>query len=497
MNRRTFLTRSSALAATALCAARPGLLRAAESRPARHLTARAVAGPVLPLPPGKRASFGWQIEAITAMPLLLRWEGAAPAQTPVELRITVGLDVRDEKTITATLIGSDRVIGTFDVRFASLFQPYAIPLAPADAAAVQRDGVTLRVTRGSPLHVLVGGADLPAELQPHLLVPGTRDRRTEFFARLGSLASIQPWSWNEGCVLDGLMDLGALPGRANFRATAEQHIALFVRDGTLVYENHVSAISDGKVYGIEGTLPFAALAQTAPRHPLLELPVKFWLAHRDAEGAIIDGRQTTSEGAYTVGYPLALIGLARGDEALQRLALAQLRLRHERLFDGRTFWRTRDAAGKKGNRNWARGIAWQLLGEARTLRALRHHPEAAGLIAGFRELADWIQAFQRPDGLWSVFVDEPSLTPDTAGSAGLAAALAIGAREGWLPASARAAAARCLGGLDAHLTADGFLGGVSQSNKGGEAIQRGTYRVIYQMAMGLMAQLIASLEAPV
>jgi hypothetical protein len=50
--------------------------------------------------------------------------------------------------------------------------------------------------------------------------------------------------------------------------------------------------------------------------------------------------------------------------------------------------------------------------------------------------------------------------------------------------------------LTRHLTADGLLGGVSQSNKGGEALQRGSYRSIYQMGMGLKAQLIAAL-APV
>lgn len=42
---------------------------------------------------------------------------------------------------------------------------------------------------------------------------------------------------------------------------------------------------------------------------------------------------------------------------------------------------------------------------------------------------------------------------------------------------------------------DAFLGRVAQSNKGGEALQRGNYRVIYQMGMGLMAQLIAALDS--
>jgi hypothetical protein len=49
--------------------------------------------------------------------------------------------------------------------------------------------------------------------------------------------------------------------------------------------------------------------------------------------------------------------------------------------------------------------------------------------------------------------------------------------------------------LKGSLTADGFLAGVSPSNKGGAAIQRSDYRVIYQMGMGLMAQLLAALES--
>lgn len=45
---------------------------------------------------------------------------------------------------------------------------------------------------------------------------------------------------------------------------------------------------------------------------------------------------------------------------------------------------------------------------------------------------DWTIARQREqDGLWSVFTNKPKLKPDTGGSAGLAAALAIGHAEGW------------------------------------------------------------------
>ncbi len=109
----------------------------------------------------------------------------------------------------------------------------------------------------------------------------------------------------------------------------------------------------------------------------------------------------------------------------------------------------------------------QIPGLARTLAVAQDRPDTRDLLAAYGRFARWIIPLQRPDGLWSVFVDEPSLTPDTAGSAGIAAALAIGARHGWVDAGARAAAARTLTSLQQHLTPDGFLGGVSQSNKGG------------------------------
>ena len=495
MNRRAFLQRS-ALAATAAVVG-PSALRAAGPVPpafARHLPAQIISAASTPLPPGKRSPFGWQTAAIGETPLVLAWPGLTDDAAPTHLRITVGLDIRDEKLIEAYLPKTGRVVGTFDIRFGCIFQVFSVPLTTADVADLRREGLALRRTKGADLRILTLGDGLPPALQPHLLEPGRADPTAEFFARLDTLACVQAFSWQEGCVLDGLLDLAALPAHAHLRDAARRQFNRFIVGGELVYENIVSAVSDGRIYGIEGTLPFAALSFLEPAHPLLALPLAFWSAHQDAEHAIIDGGHTSSEGAYTVGYPLAVRGRLRGDESLQKLALTQLRTRHARLFDGKTFWRTRDAAdGKLGNRNWARGIAWQLLGAARTLRELKHRSDLAEHIASFRTLAAWTLASQRPDGLWSCFVDEPTTPPDTAGSAGIGAALALGAQQGWLDSAARAAAERCLVGLRSHLTPDGFLGGVAQANKGGERLQRGDYRVIYQMGMGLKAQLIAAL----
>jgi len=497
MNRRAFIRH------TALAASAPFVLSrlqaAATPGAARHLAARVVSAPDVRLPKGKREPFGWKTAAIGAVPLVLAWPDLPADAKPTALRLTVGLDVRDEKLIEAYLPKSVRVLGTFDVRFGCLFQVFEIPLAPADAADIRREGIALRLTKGAELRIFTEGDAIPAAVQPHLLVPGTADAMTEYFARMDSLACVQAFSWQEGCVLDGLLDLAALPAHAASREAARRHLARVVIGGKLIYVDTFSVPREGTAYGIEGTLPFAALAKLEPQSPLLEIALNFWAGKHDAQDAILDGQHTSSEGAYTVGYPLAVIARLRKDDALERLALTQLRVRQARLFDGKMFWRTsepKDGVIKKGNRAWACGVAWQMLGFARTLRELKHRHDLAELIASFQQLAVWVLPYQRADGLWSVFVDQPALTPDTSGSAGIAAALAIGAQQGWLDASAKSAAAKTLAGLQPHLTPDGFLGGVAQANKGGESLQRGSYRVIYQMGMGLMAQLIAALGQP-
>jgi unsaturated rhamnogalacturonyl hydrolase len=493
MNRRDF-NRISATLLGGL--AWPRITVARRATFARHLAGKVVSAPDLPIPPDMRAPFGWRTVAVTANhpPVVCAWPDLAKGVRPTHLRFSVGLDERDEKTAEVFLPKSGRLIGSVELKFVSRFQIYQLPLTAADVAAIRREGVALRLTKGSDLEILAGGSEIPAVLLPHLLLPGAMDAKSEYYARLNSLACVQPFGWMEGCVLDGLLDLAATPRHAQLKSAAQRHLALFFQGDRLVYENHVSAPSDDKLYGIEAGLPFAALARLEPHSPLLDLAVRFWESRKRPNGLIQDAKHLSSEGAYTVGYALAEIAKAHKSEELMQLALTQVRLRQQAFFDGKEFWRTRDDLGRGGNRNWARGIAWQMLGLARTLTVAKDRSDIVDLIDSLRQISAWAMTMQCDDGLWSVFTDEPALKPDTAGSAGIAAALAIGAKHGWLDAAAQAAAARTLAGLEKHLTPDGLLGGVSQSNKGGEALQRSDFRCIYQMGMGLMAQLDAALQ---
>ncbi len=91
-------------------------------------------------------------------------------------------------------------------------------------------------------------------------------------------------------------------------------------------------------------------------------------------------------------------------------------------------------------------------------------------------------------------MDQQDILPDTSGSAGIAAAIAIGVNEKILPAAYQENARKCWKGLLHYITPDGYLKGVAQDNRGGEALQKSDYRVIAQMAMGLMVQLAAELN---
>lgn len=426
---------------------------------------------------------------------LLTWERAAARETN-RLRVTVALDEREEKRVEARLARSGRVVGAFDLRHAAVLQPFEMALRPADADAVMDEGVRLVMTKGTkPLWLFADtgqGADACPALMPHLLLAGRTDPVAAFHDRMLSLATLTPFGWIEGCVLDGLLAMrrGRFGDRA--RETLERHLSLYLTpDKHLVYESPMSQPLRDTFYGIEAHLPLAVVASVWPDHPVLDLAVAYLRSKRDDDGAIIDRGTTTTEGSYIVAYPLAAIARARKSSELAEWARTQLRVRQRRLAVGGAIYQRAGQDGARSYRNWTRGVAWYLLGIVRTLDTLNEAP--ADLVAEAARVAAWVQKHQRPDGLWPCYVDDPGLLSDTSGSAGIAAALALGASKGWFAAPAREAAARTWGGLIPHLTPDGFLGGVAQYNKGGEALQRSDYRVLSQMAMGLMAQLEAAL----
>ena len=452
--------------------------------------------PSVDLPTDKRVAFGWAAAALppSGDPLHLR----PPADLPTgaaRLRVTVALDSREVARVAVALAESGQAVGELDVRYSSALHPYELLIGADMVDAARREGLMLRLAAGeAPLWLYTDAPEDAAPLAPHLLFSATPDPLAQFFARLNSPASIMPWGWLEGCVLDALYHLDAALPNAGFGRGLARHLALYhVPEGRLIYEDPRSRPVDDRTYGIEGTLPLAILARIQPDHPILDDALAFWAGTEAAGGVVTDGASITAEGSYTIAYPMAVLSVIRGDPALAERARAQVAARAAHLWADGALWLRHHPDGSYTLRNWARGWAWHLLGAARTLATLGIDDASAEITTDFARLAGVIIGYQRADGLWNCFVDDPAGTPDTSGSAGIAAALTLGHQLGILPYAGREAALRAVDGLRPYLTPDGLLTGVAQMNKGGEALQRADYRVISGMGMGLMGQLLALL----
>lgn len=452
--------------------------------------------------PPRRAPFGWPVIRLDpgvarALPSASA-EPAPPAPRGGWLRFTTSIDDREVRRVEIALARSGRPLGSVELAYAHSLEPFQLRLSAADFAAGLAEGVSLRLTgeAGGPLWIL--GDDLPVgaePLRPRLVPDEGGDPLPRFFALLGSITSVQTFGWMEGCVLDALHDLHAATGDARWRAALEAHFALFITtDNALVYESPRGNPADGVIYGIEGTLPFAPLAKFAPEHPLLDLVLDFYRATLRPDGTFTHPETITAEGSYTIAYPLAVLAQNRRDPTLAEVSANTLRVRRASLRRPDGLWLRHHPDDSRTFRSWARGVAWYLLGLGRSLEHLRGLTATADLEAELLAAADWALGHQRADGLWGNFLDDPATLADTSGSAGIAATLARGAAAGLLGDRHRAAAGRCWRGLLPHLTGDGFLDGAAQSNRGGEPLQRGPYRVLSPMGMGLMGQLAAVVQ---
>ena len=441
---------------------------------------------------------------IGAEDLVLVAERTSQFEGGAELRVTLGGEVPDVRAIRVALAGSGRVLGEIDVRYGCTYQPFGLALTETDAQAAVAEGLYLSATDATrAVAVLEPGAELDEALGVHLIsarvAMNTEDAWRAFAATLASTRTLQPFNWIEGCVMDGLRACGA-------EAALTEHVEYFFPGGRLNYTGPRGEPRRDEIFGIEALLPFAFLTQG---HPGIQIMATYVAAKTGADGLLLDrgedaeGRpraftEITIEGCYTLSYPLAVGCRRDGREAWRELAWAQIEARCEHLVrDGVVAQRAR-FGGEPEQADWARACGWFLIGVARTAETFGECPPR--IVAVFAAVARRAVERQRPDGLWSVYLNEPETGSDTSGSAAIAAGLALGARLGLIvePAdrkNAAEAARRALPGFVPHLTGDGLLGGVAQLNRGGEALQRGGFRVMAPFAMGLLASARAAVQA--
>jgi unsaturated rhamnogalacturonyl hydrolase len=472
-----------------------------------HLPATLIRSPKAQMPAGKRIPFGWETFTLPAAgkPGRVTLQFAKPEMsfTEMRLRICPVTDIREEIRIDVVSLASRLLIGSFDIRYPHVLQPFEILIDPSHHADVLRKGVSLQMVKGSVPAWFLSAKGPESEkynaLRAHLLLYNSPGSREHYHTMLGSLNSVQQFGWMEGCVLDGLYDLFRSSGRHQFLSTLSAHLELFFnKEKKLDYEDPRSNFLKDKFYGIESTLPVAIIAKLEPRHPIVNLFVEFCRDNTSDDGLIADDLITT-EGCYTLAYPLAEVAVAKSDPELAALAINQLLLRHRYLSREGDIHQRATRSGATGYANWGRGVAWYLLGMVKTLVSLAKN-EAFTKLEGVEEIraiyeesVKWALRHQQSNGLWFSYLKEGVTGTDTSGSAGIAAAMALGEKHGWLTFSVRENTERSFNQLLKMLTPDGYLTGANQSNKGGEELQRGGYRVISPYALGLMAQLEAAL----
>jgi unsaturated rhamnogalacturonyl hydrolase len=469
----------------------------------RYIFPKVQSAQSFPLPEGTRIPFGWS--SFVVPPLgsgespVLKWNDMVMVGDTCSLRFSIALDVREEKQIEVRLAESETVIACFDVKYAPVHQIQSVFIEAKYIPAILDQGVRLQMKKGdSPLWIISPSAtqqNTLKALQPHIMIPGDANPLNAFFDRLFSIDSIQQFGWMEGCVTDALWDFSLLSKYAErAQKTLNDHFEMFLNNNDLVYEDPRSKIADNIIYGGECTLPFAAIARLFPDHPSIDLAISYWQTRYTKGINESESFSITTEGSYTIGYPMMVIGYQRKDNQLVDLALSILRSRRDILKQKDAIYQIRSRDNQTAFRNWARGIAWYMLGLTRSLMILNPEDRPADLLSDLRSTADWIISHQLDGGLWRCFVDERGIRTDTSGSAGIAAALALGVKSGMLSSNAWDSAMKTSLVLQDYLTDDGLLTAAAQSNRAGERLQRDDYRVIYQMGMGLMGQLIAALD---
>lgn len=288
------------------------------------------------------------------------------------------------------------------------------------------------------------------------------------------------------------MALARQTGDRSYTEAASEHLARYFRGNSLVYVDDYSQSRLDSVYGIEGSLPYAAMAELDPYHPGIDLALAFWNARRREKGLISDENFFSTEGVYTVAYPLAKLARLRGDKALAAVAVAEAVARVERLKESGIIWLRQLPDRSKAFPNWSRGVAWYLLGLAGVARSLDGFYDVKPIVSALADGCELALSQQRHDGLFGCFIDRADSEPDTAGSAGIWAACCLAVSMDAVTQGELADREHALAALSSYLAPDGFLRGVAQSNKGGMALQTSSYRVIAQFGMGLYAQFIAA-----
>lgn len=406
------------------------------------------------------------------------------------LRITSATDVREEVEIRIVLVNSGEQIAKFKMDFAHYFQTFQFLIQPEYQQKVFSEGVFLIKTKGEkPLWIYAGDDDkTPEILLPHLLLTNNFNTHNQWKKRLLSLDSIQTFGWMEGCVLDGIYDSINKDREASNVFIA--HLNKYFDQKNFCYEGYNNERINNTINNVESLLPFAMLAKANPDHPAIQNAIDFCITNADESGNITDEKNgkriAKTEECYTVCYPLSMLSAQYNRPELMSLSIATLKYRYQNLESENQVFQQMIFPMDKLFANWGRGIVWLLLGSVKTIPLLPDGEDKEWLKNKLKKTVEMVLKLQQDNGLWYCFIDDSKTGIETSSSAGIAAALAYGYKNGLLDKKSKIAAQKAWEGLLPYFTADGLLTGTSQVNKGGEGLQRDGFRVISNYTLGFL-----------
>ena len=472
-----------------------------------RIIASGVKNPEVVFPKDKRIPLGWKAFPIPASSInkeavVLRFRKINSSTESLLFRLTSAIDFREEVTILAYLPESEVEIGAFDIRFSHPFQPFQISVDSKFIKEINYGGIALRMTKGEKdtwfFSPELSHTDNQG-LQPHLLI-GTSNRPEKAFRQnLLSMNSFSPFGWMGGCVIDALWEMSQKGDKEASQILKKQLSFFLDSKKGIIFESPTTIPVDGTFNSIEDFLPFASIVDVYPNHVSVQKTLDFLKSKENNEGIMLSRNDITTEACYTVAYPLAAIAVSRNNSQLAQTAISQLQFRTCFLTNNTTIFQRSSLEGHQSYANWGRGVVWYLVGIAKTLAILKNSSfrNLDGINEMEKEFVRAIQAvekWQSTKGVWCSFIDRPETGLDSSATAGIALAYSMGHKLELLNISYVEKAKIAYQALLPLLTPDGFLTNVSQINRGGEDLQAGSYRVISQFGMGLMAQLKCSLH---
>lgn len=451
---------------------------------------------------------------LACKPTKLHWEQSDPFPRDDSLRdaakqnpndcyfsITCAVDDREFRELEILDTNTLQCYATIELPFAAPGQVYRCALTQNQRENAFCHGLSIRLKSGtSPFWIVApGGPNTPNSILPNLSQESKCEPLESFLSIFCTPASFQQWDWTGVCSLDGLQDWARLGNQAASHTLA-QYLETFIAPKTGQRENFRSQPNDDAPASAESGGPYAILAAQSPEHPKLKLAIEGFRQNRCPRLQCVASSHIVTESNYNVAYPMMSLAINAGHEEWRERSLYQLKQTQKYLTDDHNLWlRYAPKTGERQFHNWSRGVAWYFLGLVRTLELLPSNEWPGQYVTEANRMAKWVSEYQLPTGIWAGFLHEPSILPDTSGSAGIAAAIAIGVSIGLIDSRWKPVAEAAYRDLQHYLTHDGWLKGTSQSNKPESHymdIQRSNYRVIAPWGMGLFAQLAAAIEMP-